>query len=262
MRGRRALLRRKLECKQGVVREKRTERNCGEKELVARSSRQKVQQIAFPHGPTVLKVSFMKVMTTQRCGGAGFGIRIKKKARCFIFDCGGSNAVSIFDGSHRQSPMATSPANISSTSTTMSTTTATGRVENKTASSATAGPSSSFSLSSYFTDTYAANADADADTSMAALLQQQLSGLERSVRSMHRRTVREGGGSGSGRVQESVAVVKESADPLSDFRWSMLQMIVEKEIVGGAELRELLHRFLSLNSAHHHHVILRAFAEI
>jgi uncharacterized protein (TIGR01568 family) len=59
-----------------------------------------------------------------------------------------------------------------------------------------------------------------------------------------------------------VAVVKESADPLGDFRRSMLQMIVENEIVGGAELRDLLHRFLSLNSPHHHHLILRAFAEI
>jgi uncharacterized protein (TIGR01568 family) len=78
----------------------------------------------------------------------------------------------------------------------------------------------------------------------------------------HRRTVSEGCGGGSGRVEESVAVVKESADPLGDFRRSMLQMIVENEIVGGAELRELLHRFLSLNSPHHHHLILRAFAEI
>ncbi|CAD6211760.1 unnamed protein product [Miscanthus lutarioriparius] len=77
-----------------------------------------------------------------------------------------------------------------------------------------------------------------------------------------RRTVSEGCGGGSGRVEESVAVVKESADPLGDFRRSMLQMIVENEIVGGAELRELLHRFLSLNSPHHHHLILRAFAEI
>ena len=63
-------------------------------------------------------------------------------------------------------------------------------------------------------------------------------------------------------MYESLVVVKESADPLADFRRSMLQMIVEKEILGDAELRELLHRFLSLNSPHHHHLILRAFAEI
>lgn len=59
-----------------------------------------------------------------------------------------------------------------------------------------------------------------------------------------------------------MAVVKESADPLGDFRRSMLQMIVEKEIVDGEELRELLRRFLSLNSPCHHDLILRAFAEI
>lgn len=57
-------------------------------------------------------------------------------------------------------------------------------------------------------------------------------------------------------------VVKESADPLGDFRRSMLQMIVEKELVDGEELRELLHRFLSLNSPCHHDLILRAFTEI
>ncbi|XP_008805573.2 transcription repressor OFP8-like [Phoenix dactylifera] len=74
----------------------------------------------------------------------------------------------------------------------------------------------------------------------------------------HRRSSSEGGR----RIEESVAVVKESADPLGDFRRSMLQMIVEKEIVDGEELRELLRRFLSLNSPCHHDLILRAFAEI
>jgi len=122
----------------------------------------------------------------------------------------------------------------------------------------------------------------DSSTPSLSALLRQLGELERSVRCLHaggggddgagaggarqgrrhRRAASEGGGGGSGRVEESVAVVKESADPLADFRRSMLQMIVEKEIVGGAELRELLHRFLSLNSPHHHHLILRAFAEI
>ncbi|KAB8113442.1 hypothetical protein EE612_052441 [Oryza sativa] len=217
----------------------------------------------------------MKVMTLRR-GGAGAGIRIKKKARGFMCGgCGGSKAVSVSDGSDKQSPMATPPPNTSSTTTT----TTTGSAGNKT--TAAAG-SSSFSPS-YDYD----YVDTDADTSVGstpsvAALLRQLGELERSVRSLqgavaegrgakndgrgggrrHRRTVSDGGGGGSGRVEESVAVVKESADPLFDFRRSMLQMIVEKEIVGGAELRELLHRFLSLNSPHHHHVILRAFAEI
>ncbi|CAN6463756.1 unnamed protein product [Victoria cruziana] len=68
--------------------------------------------------------------------------------------------------------------------------------------------------------------------------------------------------SGDGRLGESVAVVKTSDDPLADFRWSMLQMIVEKEIVAVDDLRELLCCFLSLNSPQHHDLILRAFLEI
>uniref|UniRef100_A0A0E0F0A9 Transcription repressor n=1 Tax=Oryza meridionalis TaxID=40149 RepID=A0A0E0F0A9_9ORYZ len=222
----------------------------------------------------------MKMMTLRRGGGGAAGIRIKKKARGFMCGgCGGSKAVSVSDGSDKQSPMATPPPNTSSTTTT---TTTTGSAGNKT--TAAAG-SSSFSPSH---DYDYVDTDADADTSVGstpsvAALLRQLGELERSVRSLqgavaegrgaknvdgrgggrrHRRTVSDGGGGGSGRVEESVAVVKESADPLFDFRRSMLQMIVEKEIVGGAELRELLHRFLSLNSPHHHHVILRAFAEI
>ncbi|KMZ65133.1 Ovate family protein [Zostera marina] len=65
-----------------------------------------------------------------------------------------------------------------------------------------------------------------------------------------------------GVVKESVAVVKESEDPYHDFRDSMLQMILEKDIYAWDDLRELLHRFLSLNSPYHHDSILRAFAEI
>ncbi|URE41058.1 DUF623 domain containing protein [Musa troglodytarum] len=69
------------------------------------------------------------------------------------------------------------------------------------------------------------------------------------------------GGGGRG-VEDSIVVVKETEDPLGEFRRSMLHMIVEKEIVDGAELRELLRRFLALNSQRHHRTILRAFAEI
>ncbi|XP_065019247.1 transcription repressor OFP7-like [Musa acuminata AAA Group] len=70
--------------------------------------------------------------------------------------------------------------------------------------------------------------------------------------------------SGQGRqgLEDSIVVVKETEDPLGEFRRSMLHMIVEKEIVDGAELRELLRRFLALNSQRHHRTILRAFAEI
>ncbi|EHA8587319.1 transcription repressor OFP8 [Cocos nucifera] len=65
-----------------------------------------------------------------------------------------------------------------------------------------------------------------------------------------------------GAVEESVAVVKESSDPYLDFRESMLQVIMEMEIYAWDDLRDLLRRFLALNSPSHHHLILQAFAEI
>ncbi|CAN0847381.1 Transcription repressor OFP6, partial [Linum grandiflorum] len=68
---------------------------------------------------------------------------------------------------------------------------------------------------------------------------------------------------GFGRVGvESMAVEKESDDPYLDFRQSMLQMILEKEIYSKEELRELLNCFLQLNSPYHHGIIVRAFSEI
>ncbi|KAF6173243.1 hypothetical protein GIB67_026938 [Kingdonia uniflora] len=65
-----------------------------------------------------------------------------------------------------------------------------------------------------------------------------------------------------GKIGESVAVVKDSNDPYLDFRHSMLQMIMEKEIYSKDDLRELLDCFLSLNSPYHHDIIIRAFTEI
>ncbi|CAN6290836.1 unnamed protein product [Urochloa humidicola] len=131
--------------------------------------------------------------------------------------------------------------------------------------------------------------DADADgaevTPSVDSLLRQLRELERGVRALGVRerdaaAAAAGGGAaratrprrhgrsasdwgGGGRLEsESVAVVRETEDPLGEFRRSMVQMILEKGITGGAELRELLHRFLSLNAACHHHLILRAFADV
>jgi uncharacterized protein (TIGR01568 family) len=86
----------------------------------------------------------------------------------------------------------------------------------------------------------------------------------------HRRSASDvfgGGGAASAPVsgrleEESVAVVTETEDPLGEFRRSMAEMVVENGITGSAELRELLQRFLSLNSARHHHFILLAFADV
>ncbi|KAL9674783.1 hypothetical protein QQ045_002982 [Rhodiola kirilowii] len=60
----------------------------------------------------------------------------------------------------------------------------------------------------------------------------------------------------------SMAVSKRSVDPYEDFRRSMVEMIVEKEIFGREELEELLMSFLALNSADHHKIIVLVFVEI
>lgn len=61
---------------------------------------------------------------------------------------------------------------------------------------------------------------------------------------------------------ESLAVVKQSEDPRSDFRRSMAEMVVEKGIYEAKELEQLLHCFLSLNSQHHHQAIIDAFTDV
>lgn len=66
----------------------------------------------------------------------------------------------------------------------------------------------------------------------------------------------------AGRLEESIVVVKESDNPLDDFKKSMLQMIVENEIAGKDEMEELLQRFLLLNSLENHDIIVRAFTEL
>lgn len=65
-----------------------------------------------------------------------------------------------------------------------------------------------------------------------------------------------------GKVTDTFAVVKSSSDPCNDFRTSMVEMIIEKQIFGERELEQLLHCFLSLNSPHHHKVIVEVFTEI
>ncbi|XAR69313.1 hypothetical protein NMG60_11000853 [Bertholletia excelsa] len=67
---------------------------------------------------------------------------------------------------------------------------------------------------------------------------------------------------GGGKVEDIYAVVQTSSDPYKDFRESMVEMIVEKELHGAEELENLLQCFLSLNSPHHHRVILQVFIEI
>ncbi|KAK1410978.1 hypothetical protein QVD17_37521 [Tagetes erecta] len=60
----------------------------------------------------------------------------------------------------------------------------------------------------------------------------------------------------------SLAVEKDSSDPYVDFRDSMLQMIMERDIYREDDLRELLNCFLQLNSPCYHAIIVGAFTEI
>ncbi|XP_010536003.1 PREDICTED: transcription repressor OFP8 [Tarenaya hassleriana] len=66
----------------------------------------------------------------------------------------------------------------------------------------------------------------------------------------------------NGKVKDSFAVVKKSSDPYEDFRTSMVEMIVERQIFAADDLQQLLQCFLSLNSRHHHGVIVQVFLEI
>ncbi|RAL37204.1 hypothetical protein DM860_004126 [Cuscuta australis] len=63
-------------------------------------------------------------------------------------------------------------------------------------------------------------------------------------------------------VKVTRAVVKQSRDPHGDFRASMLEMIMEKQIFGAKDLEKLLQCFLYLNSLHLHGVIIEVFKEI
>lgn len=66
----------------------------------------------------------------------------------------------------------------------------------------------------------------------------------------------------STKISGSIAVVKDSDDPYNDFRQSMLQMIIEREIYSKEELQELLNRFLELNDPTQHEIIVEAFMDI
>ncbi|GKA98364.1 transcription repressor OFP7-like protein [Tanacetum coccineum] len=65
-----------------------------------------------------------------------------------------------------------------------------------------------------------------------------------------------------GKVKESFAVVKRSENPYEDFKKSMIEMIVEKQMYQECDLNQLLQCFLSLNSRCHHVIIMRAFSDI
>ncbi|CAL5415715.1 unnamed protein product [Camellia sinensis] len=59
-----------------------------------------------------------------------------------------------------------------------------------------------------------------------------------------------------GKVKDSFAVVKELVDPYEDFKASMMQMILAKQLFEERDFEQLLECFLSLNSRHHYGVIV------
>jgi uncharacterized protein (TIGR01568 family) len=61
---------------------------------------------------------------------------------------------------------------------------------------------------------------------------------------------------------DSFAVVKSSVDPQRDFRNSMIEMIMEKEIRRSEELEELLACYLTLNADEYHDVIIKVFRQV
>ncbi|XP_051127079.1 transcription repressor OFP7-like [Andrographis paniculata] len=65
-----------------------------------------------------------------------------------------------------------------------------------------------------------------------------------------------------GKVKESYAIVKRSENPYEDFRNSMADMILEKQMFDPADLEQLLQCFLSLNSGNYHGIIVEAFSDI
>ncbi|KAM7255783.1 hypothetical protein ACFE04_011524 [Oxalis oulophora] len=64
------------------------------------------------------------------------------------------------------------------------------------------------------------------------------------------------------KMKDSFAVVKSSSDPYNDFRTSMVEMIIEKQIFATKDLEKLLHCYLGLNCDRHHRIILHVFMEI
>lgn len=67
---------------------------------------------------------------------------------------------------------------------------------------------------------------------------------------------------GKKKVRESFAVVKKSEDPYEDFKRSMLEMVMGKQMFEASDLEELLQCFLTLNSRQYHGIIVEAFSEI
>lgn len=61
---------------------------------------------------------------------------------------------------------------------------------------------------------------------------------------------------------DSFAVIKCSLDPRKDFRDSMIEMIMEKQISQAEEMEELLACYLTLNADEYHDLIIKVFRQV
>lgn len=61
---------------------------------------------------------------------------------------------------------------------------------------------------------------------------------------------------------DSFAVIKSSLDPKQDFRDSMIEMIMEKQISQPQEMEELLACYLTLNADEYHDLIIKVFRQV
>ncbi|XP_073120406.1 uncharacterized protein [Henckelia pumila] len=84
------------------------------------------------------------------------------------------------------------------------------------------------------------------------------SGRRRETRKPRRKAASKGGWM----MEESLAVEKKSRDPRGDFRKSMVDMILEKQLFGAQDLEKLLSCFLDLNAVRYHGIIFEVFSEI
>ncbi|KAL1199192.1 Transcription repressor OFP10 [Cardamine amara subsp. amara] len=64
------------------------------------------------------------------------------------------------------------------------------------------------------------------------------------------------------KIDESVAMAKESINPFEDYKNSMNQMIEERYIETEDDLKELLRCFLDINPPPQHNLIVRAFVDV
>lgn len=97
--------------------------------------------------------------------------------------------------------------------------------------------------------------ETDALVNSSISFSDDVSPVKRSKRALYLRKL-------EGKMGKSFVQVKRSKEPQEDFKRSMAQMILEKEIFEIKGLEELLQCYLTLNSPEYHRIIVGAFSEV